>query len=293
MKRILGVSLALVFSAASFAQNEQIQNKNGVDMMPVSGEWGVGMNALPVINYIGNAFNGNTSNTFMGGNKFVNYWAGNTLFGKYMLSDDNAVRAQFRIGQYNWTYNNYVFNDRAGNPDSLVMDTYVSRSTDINIGAGYEFRRGKNRLRGIYGGELMFMHSSGVNTDFSYGNAFGIGNQGPTATSWNPWGSVAGEGALGTRMVSQNGGAYNGIGLRGFIGVEYYVLPKICIGTEFGWGATYGKTGESTSRMEYWSATAANPTGETIWYETKTSSSSGLSIDTDNFGGSLYMMFYF
>jgi len=41
MKKIIGVSFALVVSAMSFAQsNDQIQNKNGVDIMPVSGEWG-------------------------------------------------------------------------------------------------------------------------------------------------------------------------------------------------------------------------------------------------------------
>jgi hypothetical protein len=293
MKKIIGVSLALVFSVASFSQNEQIQNKNGVDMMPEAGEWGVGMNALPVLNYIGNAFNGNTGNFNMGGNKFVNYWAGNTLFGKYMLSDDNAVRAQLRVGQFNTTYNNFVYSDRANNPDSLLNDSYTTRSSFYNIGVGYEFRRGKNRLRGIYGGEVMYMFQRGMSTDYTYGNGFGTGNQAPTSTSWFGWGGVNNESALGERMVSQKGGNFNGAGLRGFIGVEYYVLPKICIGTEFGWGLMYGKTGEMTTTTEYWSPTAAVPTGEVITRQVKTAASNNLTIDTDNFGGSLYMMFYF
>ncbi|MBI3136754.1 MAG: hypothetical protein HYZ14_18920 [Bacteroidetes bacterium] len=292
MKKIIGVSLALVLSAVSFAQNEQIQNKNGVDMMPVAGEWGVGMNALPVINYIGNAFNGNTANFNMNGNKFVNYWAGNTLFGKYMLSDDNAVRAQLRIGQYNNTYNNYVYSDRASSPDSLVLDTYTTRSSFYNIGAGYEFRRGKNRLRGIYGGEVMYMFQRGISTDYTYGNGYGVGNMAPTATSWWSWGGVNTEAPTAERIVSQTGGNYNGIGLRGFIGVEYYILPKICFGTEFGWGLMYGKTGEMTTRTEYFDAGQASGE-EVIWRETTTAGNTGLSIDTDNFGGSLYMMFYF
>ena len=292
MKKIIGVSLALVLSASTFAQNEQIQNKNGIDMMPTAGEWGVGMNALPVINYIGNAFNGNTNNNFMNNNKFVNYWAGNTLFGKYMLSDDNAIRAQLRIGQFNNTYENYVYSDRVANPDSLVLDTYTTRSSTYNIGVGYEFRRGKNRLRGIYGGEVMYMFQRGISTDYTYGNAYGIGNQAATSTSWFNFGGVAAEDAEGQRIVSQKGGNFNGFGLRGFIGVEYYVLPKICIGTEFGWGLMYGKTGEMSTKME--SFNLGQPAGEeTIWSETVTAGSSGLTIDTDNFGGSLYMMFYF
>ncbi|MBK6524399.1 MAG: hypothetical protein IPG07_01945 [Crocinitomicaceae bacterium] len=293
MKKIIGVSLAIVFSAASFAQNEQIQNKNGVDMMPVSGEWGVGMNALPIFNYIGNAFNGNTNNTFMGGNKFVSYWSGQTLFGKYMLSDDNAIRAQLRIGQTNWTYNNYVYSDRANNPDSLVMDSYTNTTSNYSLGAGYEFRRGKNRLRGIYGGEAMYMFQRGTKTSYTYGNDYGIGNQSPTATEWFSWGGVIGENPVGERVVSQSGGNYNGLGVRGFIGVEYYVLPKICIGTEFGWGVMYGKSGESVTRTEFWAPTVDVPTGEKTWREVTTAGSSGWNIDTDNFGGSLYMMFYF
>lgn len=292
MKKILGVSLALVFSAASFAQNEQIQNKNGVDMMPEAGEWGVGMNALPIINYIGNAFNGNTSNFNMNGNKFVNYWAGNTLFGKYMLSDDNAVRGHLRVGQFNNAYNNYVYSDRSTSPDSLVMDTYKTSSTTFNIGAGYEFRRGKNRLRGIYGGEVMYTFQSGMSADYTYGNGFGVGNMAPTATSWFSWGGIISESAESERVVSQNGGNFNGVGLRAFIGVEYYILPKICLGTEFGWGFMYGKTGEMTTRTEYFDL--GQPVGEeVIWRETTTAGSTGFSLDTDNFGGSLYMMFYF
>jgi hypothetical protein len=292
MKKIIGVSLALVLSASVFAQNEQVQNKNGVDMMPVSGEWGVGMNALPVINYIGNAFNGNTNNFNMNGNKFVNYWAGNTLFGKYMLSDDNAVRAQLRVGQFNTTYNNYVYSDRAMSPDSLVLDSYTTRSSFYNIGAGYEFRRGKNRLRGIYGGEVMYMFQRGVSRDYTYGNVFGVGNQAPTSTSWFNFGGVDTEGGLAQRLVSEKGGNFNGVGLRGFIGVEYYILPKICIGTEFGWGLMYGKTGEMTTTMEYFNF--GQPAGEeVIQTQTTTAGNTNLSIDTDNFGGSLYMMFYF
>lgn len=289
MKKIIGVSLALVFSAASFAQNEQVQNKNGVDMIPVSGEWGVGMNALPVLYFVGNAFNGNNSNTFIGGNKFVDYWAANTLFGKYMLSDDNAVRGQLRIGQYNYTYNNYVYSDRATSPDSLVMDSYSTQSSYYTIAAGYEFRRGKNRLRGIYGGEVMYTFQRGISAEYAYGNGFGIGNMAPTSTVWFPWGGVASENPEGTRIISDKGGNYNGAGIRAFIGVEYYVLPKICIGTEFGWGALYGATSERVSTVELFDLGL----GTTRTEETTIAGSKGLSIDTDNFGGSLYMMFYF
>lgn len=293
MKKIIGASLALVLSAASFAQgNDQIQNKNGVDIMPVSGEIGIGMNAIPVMNYLGNMFGYTGSNTSLSGNKFISYFSGNTLFGKYMLSNDNAVRGHLRIGQFNNVYENMVFDDTQNDPDALVYDSYTTRSSFYNLGVGYEFRRGKTRLRGIYGGEILYSFVRGTSNDYSYGNAYGLGNPAPTATSWFNWGGVAGEGPTAERALTSWGGNYNGLGIRAFAGVEYYIAPKICIGTEFGWGITAGMTSESTTRTEYWDPTA-NGTGAVAWRDVTTAGSKGIGIDTDNFGGALYFMFWF
>jgi hypothetical protein len=297
MKKIIGVSLALVFSAASIAQsNDQVQNKNGVDIMPVSGEWGVGMNALPILNYLGNSFNGNAGNFNLNGDKFTNYWGANTIYGKYMISDDNAIRAQLRIGHFSNTYDNWVYDDTKNSPDSVVLDTYKTTSSFYNIGAGYEFRRGKTRLKGIYGGEAMYMYQQSQNAEYTYGNAYGLGNQAPTATSWFSWGGVNSEAATAERVIWSENGAFHGVGLRGFLGVEYYILPKICIGTEFGWSFMWGTTGEGTTRMEYFDPTGTDADGNvgvTTWRDVTTAGNRGWMVDTDNFNGSLYMMFYF
>lgn len=292
MKKIIGVSLAFILTLGATAQNEQIQNKNGVDVMPVSGEWALGMNAIPVFTYVGNLMGYTNSNTNLQGNKFVNYWAGNTIFGKYMLSDDNAVRAHLRIGEFVNQFDNYVFDDVADSPDSLVMDQYKFSSSIWNLGVGYEFRRGKTRLRGIYGGELLFSYQTGINREYSYGNAMGNGNPAPESTTWFNFGGVSGEGALGQRIVSEKGGNFTGLGARGFIGVEYFIAPKICFGTEFGWSVNVGKTSETVQTIEWWDPTA-NTTGAVRYEEIETAGSRNLSIDTDNFGGSLYFMFYF
>ena len=96
----------------------------------------------------------------------------------------------------------------------------------------------------------MYRFQRGMSTNYTYGNTFGTGNIAPTSSTWFSWGGVAGENAEGERVVSQQGGNYNGVGLRGFIGVEYYIAPKICFGTEFGWGLMYGATGEMTTVTE-------------------------------------------
>jgi hypothetical protein len=292
MKKLIGLSFVLVFSANLFAQVEQIQNKNGVDIMPEAGEFAIGVNAVPVLNYIGDLFGYTGSNGAMGGNKFVDYFAANTLFGKYMLTDRTAIRGHFRIGQYNATYNNDIFDDTQNDPNMLVQDTYSSQSSFYNIGVGYEFRRGKTRLRGIYGGEIMYQFARGVSRDYTYGNAFGNGNPAPTATTWTPGGTAVAEGPLAERVMSVRGSNYNGFGARAFAGVEYYIAPKICVGTEFGWSIMAGTNGSTSTKVEFWDPTA-EAGGVATFRETTTASSNSLIIDTDNFGGALYFMFYF
>lgn len=293
MKKILGLSFILATSALTFAQgNDQIQNKNGVDIMPVQGEFAIGMNALPVFNFVGDLFGYTGSNNALGNNKFVNYFASNTLFGKYMLTDNTAIRGHFRIGHYGDNYENEVYNDTDNDPDNLVLDRYEEGNTIYNIGAGYEFRRGSNRLRGIYGGEVMYQHQSGVCRDYTYGNTFGNGNPAPTSTEWYTWGGVMNENPAAERLVSTKSGKYNGIGVRAFAGVEYYFAPKICVGTEFGWGLMGGWSGQSSTITERWDPTA-DGTGAIVTDEIMGTRATNFSLDTDNFGGAIYFMFYF
>ncbi len=293
MKKIIGVSLVLALSVVSFAQsNEQIQNKKGVDIMPVQGEFAIGMNALPALNYIGDLFGVDDNNNALSGNKFVSYFSSNTLFGKYMLTNNTAVRGHLRIGQFNNSFQNDVFDDTKNSPDSTVRDTYSSNQSIVNLGIGYEWRRGKTRLRGIYGGELMYQFRTGTTRNYSYGNAFGAGNAAPTATTWSTGGGVISESPEGERIVSVNGGNFNGIGVRAFAGVEYFIAPKICIGTEFGWGIMGGFTSASSSTTEFWDPTAET-TGAVRTDEITGSKGRSFTADTDNFGGSLYFMFYF
>ena len=82
-------------------------------------------------------------------------------------------------------------------------------------------------------------------------------------------------------------------GLRGFIGAEYFVLPKMSIGGEFGWGFGLMSVGAST---ETWITDDGTATAEIEHVGTK---SSGFGLDTDInntlFGaaGSLRLTFHF
>ncbi len=296
MKKLIGMSLALVISAWSFGQNDQIQNKKEQDLMPVAGEIGIGVNAIPVFNYFGDIFGLNTNNTTLDTNKFIGYFGQQSLFGKYMLTDDNAIRVNLRVGQLNVATASDVINDAAGNPDSLTVDYATSRQSDINVGIGYEFRRGKTRLRGIYGGEILWGRSRS-HVNYTYGNAFGVTNPAPGTTDFGGGVTPLGTAAQVSRTISINNSAVNTLGLRVFAGIEYYFAPKICVGTEFGWSISGAWSGKSTSTTEFWSPLAVDPAtgsvGAVISDESLGFTQNAFQMDTDNFNGAVYFLFWF
>lgn len=298
MKKIIGMYIAMLSCGAAVAQsNPQIQNKNNVDIMPVQGEFAIGVDAAPFLRYVGDIFGRTSSNTSLSGNKFIpNYFASNTIFGKYMLTNDNAIRANFRIAEMNSVDKYDVYNDATNSPDSTVVDTRTYNESIYNIGVGYEFRRGSTRLKGIYGGEVIFNRYK-ERMNYEYGNPFASSNQTPTSM-FNANGSFQGGKGnnIAERQVSRDYGTGFGFGLRAFVGVEYYFAPKICIGTEFGWALNYMNYSTTTMTSEYFDPTAVNADGSIGGVVERVTTSSGnrdLDIDTDNFNGSLYLMFYF
>jgi hypothetical protein len=106
-----------------------------------------------------------------------------------------------------------------------------------------------------------------------------------------------------SRVTQVKGGTSFQFGVRGFIGVEYFVLPKISLGGEFGWGIGMQtwSGGQTTTETSYG---VANPTAAVAYaqYNSVTKApgkSSEFIFGTDNknsiFGpvGSIRLNFYF
>jgi hypothetical protein len=288
MKKFIKLSLVLLSGTSLIAQgNDQIQNKNGVDIMPVQGEWALGaglpMNVLT--GFAGNMF-GFTGNNNLGNSLYRNSAIGTSgisLFGKYMVSDNNAYRLSFYNEGYDELYRYDVTDDLSNSPDTMVVDTYRYNYSYSQVSAGYEYRRGTTRLRGIYGGEAFLGWSGGWSDHYTYGNTMGIGNMAPTTA----WGSQA------MRTVSNTGSSFLTIGARAFVGVEYFIAPKICLGTEFGWTARYERTGKSVLTQEFFQLDDTGIEGQVV---TKTTTSSGgrdFRSGLDNASGQIYLTFYF
>ncbi|MEZ4923040.1 MAG: hypothetical protein R2780_07730 [Crocinitomicaceae bacterium] len=295
MKKVLSIAAAMCITIAATAQNEQVQNKNGVDIMPVSGEFAVGIGAtysnVPL--WLGNFFGKNGSNNaILGASSYIDHpliGTGASITGKYMVSDNNALRVSVYNDGVDQTNKYEVYDDRANHPDSTVVDTYRYNQSSTYLSAGWEFRRGKTRLRGIYGGDAVLGWSNS-HEHYGYGNNLGITNLTPT-DQFNAWNSIYG------RMTQQRFGATFSVGLRAFVGVEYFIAPKMCIGTEFGWSAYMSKSGKSVADYERFDPFVADGNGGygAIVTHREETSLGGISFNTglDNFNSQVYFMFYF
>jgi len=281
-KSVLVVALALGVTGA-FAQD--LTSKKGEPMLPEANDWAISLDANPIFSFVGNAFNGNTSNAAPS----VGWLNGNqTIIGKKFIDEKTAYRALVRVGFTNQTYKNMVA-DNAAAPavfpaaPSMVEDKMSTKNTNIGIGVGKEMRRGKTRLQGYYGADAMIWISMS-GTKYKYGNVMSATSTAtttttPTTTDFTsplPGGGYA-SGPVGSRTTQTKSGMTFGLGVRAFIGAEYFIFPKISVGAEYGWGLGFQMQGKGKTSTEQ---TGGAPTSVAT-IETVTSGSSKFGIDTD------------
>lgn len=286
MKKFAILAGALALTTTTFAQEEK-------QYTPVSGDWAIGIDATPFLNYFGNLIGGGQGNNTAPTWNFLT--TNQTITGKYFASDDMAYRGSLRIGFGSAKGSNMVGQDGivvAPVYPALpteVEDTYKDGGMNIGLSGGLEWRKGAGRLVGYYGGELGFSFASSSST-YTYGNAMTI--TGATTTDWgtnlttDTYGNAA-------RITSDKSGMTTTFGLRGFIGAEYFVLPKMSIGGEFGWGLGFMSFGEGTMEIE-------STDGVIVGNQTLTTTKASMfGIDTDSnntlFGpaGSLRLTLHF
>jgi hypothetical protein len=267
---------------------QQITNKNGINVLPEAGSYAIGFDALPFLRYAGNMFNGNTNNNNPAAG-FANLGgtgAGGTLYGKYFLSESNAIRARFSINQSTVQDVNRVILDGQSVPQSNieVEDEFVSSSFNVQLGGGMEWRRGKGRLMGVYGAEALVGLSTSSES-YSYGNAITAGNQAPTSTDFGT------QNLLGSsRVISRtNPNSFNLTAL-GFAGVEYFFAPQISIGAEFTLGLRYTGTNRSDEVREEWEANSGTVINVS---DVNSDILTNFGIATGVWGGAINLMFHF
>jgi hypothetical protein len=262
MKKTITILAASIIGVSAFAQD--LTSKKGEPFLPEAKDMAISVEATPFLNYLGNFF-GKTNNNVAPRFDFLNNRQSITL--KYFLDAKSAVRASIRIGNRNQK-NDAIFTlIDINNPN--IKNEYTDKRTitggDVIFGVGYESRRGKTRLQGYYGGDV-FVGTGRSKTTYEY--AIALSNLNTTHVNrFN-----AGD----NNVLTKTGGREFTFGLRGFIGAEYFIIPKLSIGGEFGWGIA------RTTQAKGVTTTESLDVNNAIFKETINSGgSSFFGLDTD------------
>ncbi|HPF91683.1 MAG TPA: hypothetical protein PLL57_13570, partial [Flavobacteriales bacterium] len=98
---------------------------------------------------------------------------------------------------------------------------------------------------------------------------------------------------------SKNGSVFS-LGLRGFVGVEWFCAPKISLSGEYTWGVGLSSRGTGESTSEAWDPTANNGSGAVVTTTVEGNPDAGnvdktssFSLDTGVSGAMIGINFYF
>ena len=307
MRNLILIATLFLFVINAFSQEENadskddiLRNKNGAAILPQKGDIAIGIDLAPFFTYAGNMFNDNTNNlapsiTFMNstyndvalGN--VNAPTTSRVYGKYFLTDNSALRVSVEYTGVNDVDKIYVRDDAAFSQNPLsnnkVVDQRQVKGSTVIIGLGFEKRRGYRRLQGFYGAGVYYIHQT-YSANYQYSNPYAELNTNPTSHDFD--GNVL---VNGDRVTERNYGNSLGLGLNGFIGVEYFILPKMSIGAELAWGMMYSSTNQSSETYE----TMEGSTG--VVKDDITSPGSSFfgkgTMNPSNASASMFLSFYF
>lgn len=273
------------------------------DYLPQAGDLAVGIDMQPVYGFFGNIANGDVGNglgQFGGEDPFG--MTGISIMGKYMLDKTTALRVNVGINKDVIKTYSYSREDKPilsqENPlsEAKVEDLNKSNIAAYSIAAGIEFRKGKNRIQGYLGADLVFGLEK-QRYQFSYGNILTDVNQMPTRTNYNnaPGGFPGAPNIANVTYWSRTYATESYMsnilaGVAGRVGVEYFIVPKLSFG-----GEVSLLIGERFQKLAYTKSEGYNPT--TAQVETHTElmrpASRQFHIGTEDLGGKLFMMFYF
>jgi|JI10StandDraft_1071094.scaffolds.fasta_scaffold248304_2 hypothetical protein len=282
--------VAILILCVSAFRAQDLLSKNGEPILPEAKDWSIGLDASKFFKNFAFDFTSNAQ----------------TINGKYFIDAKTAYRFGLRLGFNSWTSKEFV-TDRVAATSSVsafpaqvaVKENSWRRSNGVvGLGFGIEKRRGKTRLQGFYGAEgSVFVSVS--NDKFTYGNALnasalntvgvdtvGDAMRSPVFGKAANVQKVAIQGVSGySRMLERKNGLGFSLGARAFVGADYFVLPKMSIGGEFGWGFAFTLVGRSETTWEsigqstIQGASAASVKPTTV----DGSQSSSFKLDTDNY----------
>jgi len=261
MKRVF-FSLAVVTVTLLGANaQEELVNKRGQPILPKAGDFGLSVDATPMLRYVGGFFSNSGAST-------SNLFQQVGIKGQYFLTDNTSVRATLNLDIGSSTNNTFVPKIDANgvsHATDRVENSEKKSGSDIQLYVGYVYHRGNGRLRAFYGPEAGLRFGSGKET-YEWGN--------PLNANYTT-----------SRTLERKSAVDFGFSLGGFVGVEYYVAPRISLAGEFGLHLGFNTKGKGKVITEYWDNGAKTR-------ETKTAGSSSFYFRNSSVGN-ISANFYF
>lgn len=281
---------ALLFTLSLVAQPI---SKKGELYLPEAGDWSVGVDAAPFLEYVGNFFSDSENESPSA--QFAN--SAFAISGKYFVKEDKALRGRVRLN---------IFSDknRAFSPEfsteptnTTVEDAYTRNFNNVNLAFGIEKRKGSTRIQGFYGAEATLGLGTEKHT-FDYGNGIVPENTNPERAEFEldfqddpqELSNITDNGAFITEFSK---GTTFSIGARAFVGAEMFIFPKMSLGFELGLGAAFFYEGNGTVVTEQWSIPVGGNSEQYVTTVTDQGGSSTFDLDSDNTNGALFLNFYF
>jgi hypothetical protein len=147
MKKTMTLIVAIILATGIVSAQETpvLTSKNGTPILPQAGDFAIGVNAIPMFEFVGNMFNNQVNNTV--GFEFLD---NNTrfIFGKYFIEDLTALRIGIRVGHTRLSDIQYITKDTLGGggtkaDDALwTTDKRSTVNTNVMLGIGVEKRKG-------------------------------------------------------------------------------------------------------------------------------------------------------
>lgn len=264
MKKL--VLSVLAVAVATVAVNAQgLVSKKGEAYLPEAGDVAISIDAVPVFNVL----KFNDANATISAQP-LNY----TITTKHFKSATEACRFGVSLGLNQNSVRTEVarLDNGVQDGDATVTDKSISKSTNIQVFVGHEYRRGNTRIQG-FGGADVFTGFGSNSSEQDFGNSDS-------------------DLAAGTYTTESRSGLSFNVGARAFLGAEYFVAPKLAIGFEA--GLAFGYNSQAAGETETLTVTrvGGDTTTETNTQE-GTVSSRGFGLNQNLTGGRISLTFHF
>lgn len=238
MRKLTITSITILcMCSVLYAQNDK---KDFSEILPKAGEYSIGLDMAKVIQFVGNSFSANGAPSYPNYNmiqpSMQSITLSPTMFGKYFLTDNLALRLRLGVGVNNTTTRDFVYDDVAniGNPLNDTWLTYAQtvdvrklRNTQIELGIGVEMRKTLWRVQGYAGAEVFGAYIF-KKEFYNYGNPMSATNQNPTTSDF--LGSTTNPPI---RLLDTKGGNTIRYGGGLYLGADFFIAKNISMGAEF------------------------------------------------------------